>query len=71
MDVNAPALRNGLGSKTSPFINTPLLGAFIGFTGLVEPESIVEGIRKFILTRTDKNIAAFKEAYVLAKSERI
>ena len=67
MDVNAPAVRNGLGSKTSPFINTPILGAFVGFTDLVEPESIIEGIRKFILTRTEKNIAAFKEAYLLAK----
>ena len=71
MDVNAPAVRNGLGSKTSPFINTPTLGAFAGFTGLVEPENIIEGIRKFILMRTERNIAAFKEAYLLAKSEGI
>ena len=69
MDVNAVAVRNGLGSKTSPFINTPILGALIGFTELIGPESIIEGIRKFILTRTEKNIAAFKEAYLLAKSE--
>ena len=69
MDVNAVAVRNGLGSKTSPFINTPVLGAFVGFTGLVEPENIIEGIKKFILTRTEKNIAAFKEAYLLAKCE--
>ena len=67
MDVNAPAVRNGLGSKTSPFINTPILGAFIGFTNLVAPKSIIEGIRKFILTSTENNIAAFEEAYELAR----
>ena len=69
MDVNAPAVRNGLGTRTSPFINTPILGAFAGFTGLVEPENIIKGIRKFILTRTEKNIAAFKEAYLLAENQ--
>jgi len=36
----------------------------------VRPESIVAGIKKFILTRTEKNIAAFKEAYELASRER-
>jgi len=69
MDVNAPALRNGLGSKTSPFINTPILGAFAGFSDMVKPESIIEGIKKFIPVRTENNVAAFEEAYLLAKSE--
>lgn len=69
MDVNAPAVRNGLGSTTSPFINTPILGALIGFTKLVEPESIIEGIKKFIPVRTKNNVAAFEEAYELAKKE--
>ena len=70
MDVNATAVKNGLGTKTSPFINTPILGAFTGFTELVEPENIIEGIRKFIVTRTENNVAAFEEAYELAKKER-
>ncbi len=67
MDVNAVAMKNGLGSKTSPFINTPILGAFLGFTGLVRPESIISGIKKFILARTERNIEAFQEAYSMAK----
>jgi 2-oxoacid:acceptor oxidoreductase gamma subunit (pyruvate/2-ketoisovalerate family) len=67
MDVNSVAVRNSLGTKISPFINTPILGAFLGFTDLVQQESIIAGIRKFILTRTENNIEAFQEAYSLVK----
>jgi pyruvate ferredoxin oxidoreductase gamma subunit/2-oxoisovalerate ferredoxin oxidoreductase gamma subunit len=67
LDVNTVAVKNGLGSKTSPFINTPILGAFLGFTDLVRPESTIEGIKKFVPARTDRNIEAFQEAYSLAK----
>ena len=67
MDVNTVAVKNGLGSKTSPFINTPILGAFLGFTDLVRPESIIEGIKKFVPARTENNIDAFQEAYSLAQ----
>jgi len=68
MDINAVAVKNDLGSKTSPFINTPILGAFLGFTDLVKPESIVPGIKKFVLAQTGKNIEAFQEAYSVAKA---
>ncbi len=67
MDVNTVAVRNGLGTRTSPFVNTPMLGAFVGFSGIVRPESVIQGIRKFILTNTEKNIDGFKEAYAMAK----
>jgi 2-oxoacid:acceptor oxidoreductase gamma subunit (pyruvate/2-ketoisovalerate family) len=66
MDVNSVAVRNGLGTKISPFINTPILGAFAGFSNMVKPESIIKGIKKFIPVRTENNVAAFEEAYELA-----
>jgi len=68
MDVNAVAIRNGLGSKTSPYINTPILGAFVGFTNLVGARSIIEGIKKFIPVRTEENVKAFEEAYDKARA---
>jgi len=67
MDVSAIALKNGLGTRTSPFINAPVLGAFTGFTDLTRPEGMIEGIRKFIPNRTEENIAAFKEVYMMAR----
>ena len=68
MDVSTIALNNGLGSRTSPFINTPILGALAGFTDLLKPESVIGGIERFISTGTESNIAAFKEAYRKAKA---
>lgn len=69
LDVNAVAVENGLGTKTSPFINTPILGAFLGFADLVRPESVIEGIKKFVPARTGRNIDAFQEAYAIARGE--
>lgn len=63
VDVTAIAVKNGLGSRTSPFINAPVLGALTGFSRLVRPESVVKGIAKFIKTDTEKNILAFRDAY--------
>ena len=68
VDVTAIAVKNGLGSRTSPFINAPVLGALTGLSGLVRPESVVKGIAKFIKTDTEKNIFAFRDAYTQSMS---
>jgi len=69
LDVTAVAVKNGLGTKTSPFINTPILGAFLGVADLIQPENIIPGIKKFILAKTERNVEAFMEAYSLAKGK--
>lgn len=68
IDANAIAVKNGLGSKTSPFINTPILGALVGYTEMVQPEAVIKGIRKFVPAQTKKNINAFWEAFERARN---
>lgn len=70
MDVNKIAVRKGLGSKTSPFINTAILGALAGYTDLIQRDGLTAGIRKFVTTQTEKNIEAFNEAYEQARKGR-
>jgi 2-oxoacid:acceptor oxidoreductase gamma subunit (pyruvate/2-ketoisovalerate family) len=69
LDVDSIALKYGLGSKTSPFVNTPILGALLGFSRLLKPDSVIPGIKKFLPARTQSNIDSFKEAYQLAREK--
>ena len=62
-DVNSLALKYGLGSKTMPIINAPILGIFAKKTNLVSLESLKKSVKKFIPVKVDKNLEALEEAY--------
>jgi 2-oxoacid:acceptor oxidoreductase gamma subunit (pyruvate/2-ketoisovalerate family) len=68
LDMNAIAIRHGLGSKNSPFINTAMLGGFVGLTHLVDLESLFQTVRKFITSRVQENIEAIRESYYLVQN---
>jgi 2-oxoacid:acceptor oxidoreductase gamma subunit (pyruvate/2-ketoisovalerate family) len=61
--ANRIAQENGLGSVTSPVVNTVILGAFARITGLVGLKAVLEGIREYVPGKTDANLAAAKAAY--------
>ena len=63
--VNAAkiALNHKLGSITQPIVNTSVLGAFAGITGLVSLESVIETIKEEIPIKPEENMAAAREAY--------
>jgi 2-oxoisovalerate ferredoxin oxidoreductase gamma subunit len=63
--VNATesALKNSLGSKTSPIVNTAILGAFSKATGIVKLGSILESIREAIPIKTENNVQAAKDSF--------
>jgi 2-oxoacid:acceptor oxidoreductase gamma subunit (pyruvate/2-ketoisovalerate family) len=63
VDATSIAIRNGLGSRTSPIVNTAILGAFSKVTGLIGIHSIALAIREELPGKKDENAKAAREAY--------
>lgn len=63
VDATKIAVKHGLGSKEAPIVNTAILGAFAGATGVVKIESIVESILESAPAKRKENAEAAKEAY--------
>jgi len=63
VDATSIAIRNGLGSRTNPIVNTAILGAFSKVTGLVKIDSVVLAIREEIPGKKGENAQAAREAY--------
>jgi 2-oxoacid:acceptor oxidoreductase gamma subunit (pyruvate/2-ketoisovalerate family) len=63
VDATSIAIRNGLGSRTSPIVNTAILGAFSKVTGLVGIDSIALAIREELPGKKNENAKAAREAY--------
>jgi len=67
VDATSIALRNGLGSRTNPIVNTAILGSFSKVTGLVGIDSIALAIREEIPGKKNENAKAAREAYQEAR----
>lgn len=63
VDANAIAIRNGLGTVTTPIVSTAILGAFSAATKLVSLESIVEAVKEEVPSNPEGNVKAVKEAF--------
>ncbi len=63
VDATSIAIRNGLGSRTSPIVNTAILGAFSKVTGLIGIDSIALAIHEELPGKKDENARAAREAY--------
>jgi 2-oxoacid:acceptor oxidoreductase gamma subunit (pyruvate/2-ketoisovalerate family) len=63
VDASHIASKHGLGTKTSPIMNTAVMGAFARFTSLVALESIISAIEQRVPLKKDENVDAAKEAY--------
>jgi 2-oxoacid:acceptor oxidoreductase gamma subunit (pyruvate/2-ketoisovalerate family) len=63
VDATSIALRNGLGSRTNPIVNTAILGSFSKVTGLVGIDSIALAIREEVPGKKNENAKAAREAY--------
>jgi 2-oxoacid:acceptor oxidoreductase gamma subunit (pyruvate/2-ketoisovalerate family) len=68
VDANKIAEENGLGTPTSPVVNTVILGALAKVTGLVQLKSIIEGIKDYVPVKVEANIAAAKAAFEKTRS---
>jgi len=63
VDATSIAIRNGLGSRTNPIVNTAILGAFSKVTGLVGIDSVALSIREELTVKKEENAKAAREAY--------
>ena len=73
LDANSIAIKHRLGPKTSPIVNTAILGAFIRITGLTSLEILLETVRKEVPINPRGNVGATQEAYekVLMAEEKV
>ncbi|HKJ91613.1 MAG TPA: 2-oxoacid:acceptor oxidoreductase family protein [Longimicrobiales bacterium] len=62
VDASRIAAQHGLGSATSPIVNTAILGAMAALTGLIGLEELDAAIRANAPVKPDENAAAAREA---------
>lgn len=63
VDANRIALRNQLGTRTHPIVNTAMIGAFARMTGMPPLDAVREVIREEIPETSSQNITAAEDAY--------
>jgi len=69
VDATSIAIRNSLGSRTNPIVNTAILGAFSKVTSLVGIDSVALAIREEVPAKKGENTRAAREAYKEVKFE--
>ncbi|WP_400208431.1 2-oxoacid:acceptor oxidoreductase family protein [Candidatus Methanomassiliicoccus intestinalis] len=62
-DATSAALQFGLGSQTSPIVNTAILGVFARVCDAIPMSSILECIKKSVPAKREENAAAAEFAY--------
>ncbi len=62
VDASEIAVRNRLGSRTQPIVNTAILGAFATVSGLVSIDSICEALHEEVPQHAEANEQAAREA---------
>lgn len=63
VDASGIALKHGLGSPTSPIVNTAMMGAFARVMGCPPLDAVAEAIRGEMPHKQDENVAAARDAY--------
>ena len=63
VDASGIALKNKLGSRIAPIVNTAILGAFAAATGIVTIENLEQAVRDNVAIKTDGNVLACREAF--------
>ena len=67
VDANAIAVKYRLGPRTSPIVNTAILGAFCKVTGICDMKSLEVAIMKGVPVKPEANAEAANEAYEAVK----
>lgn len=63
VDATGIAVRHGIGTRTTPIVNTAVAGAFARATGLVSIDSVAAAIRRQVPSKPEQNVRAATEAY--------
>jgi 2-oxoacid:acceptor oxidoreductase gamma subunit (pyruvate/2-ketoisovalerate family) len=63
VDAAKIALKHRLGSLAAPIVNTSIIGAFAGATGLVGLDAVKKAIEGFVPIKKKENMQAAEDAY--------
>ena len=63
VDATHIALKNGLGTRTHPIVNTPMLGGLARVLGMPSMEAISKAIQREVPSKPKANIRAAEMAY--------
>lgn len=63
VDAREIAIKNGLGTKTAPIVNTAILGGLAKASGIVKIESIIDSIKDRSPAKKAENAQAAMDAY--------
>jgi 2-oxoacid:acceptor oxidoreductase gamma subunit (pyruvate/2-ketoisovalerate family) len=63
VDAYNIAIKHRLGPKTSPIVNTAILGAFVRVTGVVKLTSLLDAIKQIVPIKPEDNAKAAQEAH--------
>jgi len=63
VDATHIALNNGLGTRTHPIVNTPMMGALARVLGMPSMEAISKAIRREVPSKPKANVKAAEMAY--------
>jgi len=63
VDGSEIAVKNGIGSRTAPIVNTAMLGGLNKALNLVKQETLLEVVRKISPVKPENNVKATQEAY--------
>jgi len=67
VDATRIALKHNLGSRSSPIVNTAVLGAFARISPIISLERISDAIKQVVPRKKDENVSAMREAYSQVK----
>ena len=67
VDATAIALRNGLGTRTAPIVNTAILGAVVKVLNLCRLTSLIDAIEEEAPIKQAENAAAASESHDLVR----
>ncbi|MEN3046828.1 MAG: 2-oxoacid:acceptor oxidoreductase family protein [Candidatus Hydrothermales bacterium] len=67
VDATSIAIKNKLGSKTQPIVNTAILGALARATGIFGMEELKAAIEEEFGDKSEENIKAAEEAFLSCK----
>jgi len=67
VDATGIAIRHKLGTKTTPIVNTAILGAFARAAGMPSLEKLTEAIMEEVPVKQEENAAAARDAFEQTK----
>ncbi len=63
VDATSIALSLGLGTAAYPIVNTAMVGAFAGATGILKIDSVLSAIEEYVKEKVEENKKAALKAY--------